>query len=68
MTLPEAILVFSQVVTSCGVLYGIWISYRNSRKIDAVHRSTDGLAERAEQMAMHLGIEQGKAEEKANPT
>jgi hypothetical protein len=54
----------SAVVASIGAI----ISLSNSRKLDAVHQSTNGLSERAEALAKKLGIEEGKAAEKANPS
>ena len=58
----------SQLLTPVGVLAGMWVSWKNGQKLNAVHRSTDGLAERAEAFAKKLGIEEGKAQEKANPS
>ena len=65
----------SQLLTPVGVLAGVWVSYKNGQKLnqsnvklDEVHKSTNGLAERAEKLAKKLGIEEGKAAEKANPT
>ena len=70
------------ILTACGTLLssivaaiGVVFSVRNSRKldvnndkIDAVHRSTNGLAERNEAIARKLGvvegIQQGTAREK----
>jgi len=58
----------SQLLTPVGVLAGVWVSYKNGQKLNAVHKSTNGLAERAELFAKRLGIEEGKAAEKANPS
>ena len=65
----------SQLLTPVGVLAGVWVSYKNGQKLnqsnvkrDEVHKSTTGLSERAEALAKKLGIEEGKAAEKANPS
>jgi hypothetical protein len=63
-------------VTAVAVAFcGMRISQRNSHKIDAgavkleqVRKTTNGLSERNEILARHLGIAEGKATEKANPT
>jgi hypothetical protein len=55
----------SAMVTSLG---GMIVGLRNSRKIDAVHKSTNGLSERNEAIARKLGVEEGKREEKGNPS
>jgi hypothetical protein len=47
---------------------GVRISLGNSRKIDAVKHNTDGLAHLAVSKAQELGVAEGKAAEKANPT
>ncbi len=59
---------FSQLITAVGVLTSAALSWRNGRKLDEVHKSTNGLSERAEALAKKLGVEEGKAAEKANPT
>jgi hypothetical protein len=59
---------FSQLITAVGVLTSAVLSWRNGRKLDEVHKSTNGLSERAEALAKKLGVEEGKAEEKKNPS
>jgi len=63
------------VISACGTFltaltsaYGVMVSQRNSRKLTELHESTNGLASRNEAIAQKLGIAQGKAEEKRNPT
>jgi len=65
----------SQLLTPVGVLAGVWVSYVNGQKmnrqgdkLEALHRSTNGLSERNEAIARKLGIAEGKEQEKANPT
>jgi hypothetical protein len=58
----------SQLLTPVGVLAGVWVSYKNGQKLNAVHESTNGLDKRNEAIAKKLGVEEGKAAEKANPT
>jgi hypothetical protein len=54
----------------CGSLGTLWLTYRNGKKGDArgmvvgakleeLHKSTNGLSERAEQLARKLGVEEG---------
>lgn len=57
---------FAQILTAIAALGGLAISWRNGRKIEAVHQSTNGMSERNEQIARKLGVEEGKAEEKAS--
>jgi hypothetical protein len=58
----------AQLLTSIAVV-GSWIqSWRNSKKIDEVHKSTNGLAMRNEAIAEKLGIAKGKQQEKDNPS
>jgi hypothetical protein len=70
------------IITSCGTFltaitsaFGVVVSQRNSRKLDstiavvaAVHESTNGLSQRNEAIARKLGVAEGTAAEKANPT
>jgi hypothetical protein len=49
-------------------LAGVVVSLRNSRKLDEVHKTTNSLAVRNEQVAKELGIAEGKATERKNPT
>jgi uncharacterized membrane protein len=69
VTIPEGT---AQLITSIGILItsltGLVVSVRNSRKIDDVHKTTNSLAERAEERAHQAGVAEGKATEKANPT
>lgn len=58
----------SQLLTALAVLGNCALSYRNSRKIDVVHKSTNSLAQRNESIARELGITEGKQAEKDNPT
>lgn len=62
------LLAISQVLTPLGVLFGIWVSWDNKRRLKDVHDSTNGLAQRNEQIARQLGKAEGKAEEQASPT
>lgn len=64
----EWLLVISQVLTPIGVLLGVWVSWDNKRRINEVTKSTNGLAQRNEQIANDLGRMQGAAAEQANPT
>lgn len=41
---------------------------RVETKVEEVHRSTNGLSERNEAIAKKLGVAEGKAAEKANPS
>lgn len=75
MTGPDVALIITSLGTFATALGGAIVSLRNSRKIEAVdikvekvHESTNGLTKRLESSAKKLGIEIGKAEEKANPT
>jgi hypothetical protein len=47
---------------------GAVVSLGNSRKLDEVHKTTNSLAQRNEAIAKQLGIEEGKAAQKASPT
>jgi hypothetical protein len=58
----------SQLLTPVGVLAGVWVSYKNGQKLNAVHKSTNGLSERAEALAKKLGIAEGKEQERVNPS
>jgi predicted exporter len=65
----------SQLLTPVGVLAGVWVSWLNGQKMNRqrdsiaeLHRSTNGLSERNEAIAKKLGIEEGKASERANPS
>lgn len=58
----------SSVVSAFMALKNRSISLENGRKLDAVHQSTNGLAARNEAIAKKLGVEEGKAAEKANPS
>ncbi len=68
-------MIFSDVlqsVTAIGVLYAIWKSERDHReakasrkvladKVDVIHKTTNGLSERNEAIAMKLGVAKGTA-------
>lgn len=59
---------FAQLLTAFAVAGNCAISYRNSRKIDVVHRTTNSLAQRNEAIARELGVAEGKKSEKDNPS
>jgi hypothetical protein len=68
MTIVEfGILATLSVNTVFGVC-GLVISWGNRTRLAEVHKSTNGLSERNEAIARKLGIEEGKATEKAHPT
>ena len=63
------------IITACGTLLtavtgavGIFVSLRNSRKLDEVHKTTNSLAERNEAIAKELGVAEGKASVEARPS
>jgi hypothetical protein len=64
MTGSEVALIITAVGTFTTSLGSVIVSLRNSRKIDEVHRTTNSLAKRNEEIARQLG----RADEKANPT
>jgi hypothetical protein len=68
MTITEGALLINSFATLVGVSGGLFLSARNSRKLDVVKENTDGLAQRNEGMAHAAGKAEGKADEKANPT
>jgi hypothetical protein len=68
MSGTEIALIITALGTFMTSLGSVLVSVRNSRKLDAVHESTNGLSIRAETLAKALGVEQGKAAEKANHT
>lgn len=53
------------LLTSVVSAFNALVALRNGRKLDAVHKSTNGLSERAEVLAKKLGVEEGRAAEKA---
>jgi hypothetical protein len=57
MTLGEV----GQLLTGVAALYAAVMGARNGKKLDAVHKSTNGLSLRNEQIAHKLGIEEGTA-------
>ena len=57
MTLGE----IGQLLTGIAALYAAIMGVRNSKKLDEVHKSTNGLAERNEAIAKKLGIAEGTA-------
>lgn len=73
---PQIILAVSTLVTSIGaVIIGLRNGAKSEKRshvtnarIDEVHELTNGMSKRNESIAKALGVEQGKAEEKANPT
>ena len=63
---------FAQFMLGCGSLGTLWMTYRNGKKGDArgamvgtkleeLHKSTNGLSIRAEQLAKKLGVAEGTA-------
>lgn len=78
MTTGEAAQVITAVAAMGAMLIsavGLLVSFLNRQKIDGVkahvekvEHATNGLSARNEAIAKKLGIEQGKAAEKANPT
>jgi hypothetical protein len=58
----------SQLLTPVGVLAGVWVSYKNGKKLNEVHRTTNSLAQRNEEIAKQLGVKEGIEQQKANPT
>jgi len=64
MTIGE----FAQLVTAFAAVGALVNSMRNSKKIEQVRQTTNGLAQRAEKLSHEAGVVQGKADEKANPT
>ena len=49
--------------------FGAWLnSLRNSRKIEQVRKSTNGLASRNEAIALKLGVREGIQQEKDHPS
>lgn len=64
MTISDA----TQIVTVVVLVANMLISLRNSRKLDAVHKTTNSLAERNEAIAKELGVAEGKAAERASPS
>jgi hypothetical protein len=61
MTGGELAQVITSLATLVGVVGSVAVSLRNSRKLDEVHKSTNGLAARNEAMAQKLGIAEGTA-------
>jgi hypothetical protein len=60
------------IISACGTFltaltsaYGVMVSQRNSRTLQELHASTNGLSERNEAIAKKLGIAEGKATERA---
>lgn len=58
----------AQILTAIAAVGGVVLSWLNRRGIEAVHKSTNGMSERNEQIARKLGVEEGKATEKASPS
>jgi hypothetical protein len=63
--LAQVITALATLVASVGAFL---VSLRNSRKIEEVHRTTNSLSQRNEQLAKDVGIAIGKKEEKDNPS
>ena len=55
----------AQLITSVATLIGVAgstaVSLRNSKKLEEVHKSTNGLAMRNEEIAKKLGVFEGTA-------
>lgn len=63
---------FAQLLTAFAVaatfVRGWAADRRADRKLDELHRTTNSLSERNEAIAKKLGIEEGRAAERANPS
>ena len=57
MTIGEV----GQLLTGIAALYAAVMGVRNGKKLDEVHKSTNGLAERNEAIAKKLGVAEGTA-------
>jgi hypothetical protein len=57
MTIGEV----GQLLTGVAALYAAIMGARNSKKLDEVHKSTNGLAARNEAIAKKLGVAEGTA-------
>jgi len=75
MSLTEVSLLIGQSAALVTALAAALSSWRNSRKIDAsaqdvkrLEKNTNSISERNEAIAKQLGIVEGKATEKANPS
>lgn len=66
MTAAEVSLIMTSVGTLLTTVASVWVSLRNSRKLDEVHRTTNSLAQRNEAIAKELGITEGIKQEKEN--
>lgn len=71
MTIAE----FAQLLTAFVVAGNFVVSLRNGRKadrnsekLDQVHRTTNSLAQRNEQIARELGVSEGRQAQKDNQT
>lgn len=58
----------TQFIIALAILGNAVLSWRNGRKLEKVHQSTNGLATRNEAIARKLGVLEGTAAEKANPS
>jgi uncharacterized membrane protein len=68
MTGGEIALVITSIGTLITSIGSVLVSLRNGQKLNEVHRTTNSLAQRNESIAKQLGVNEGRAAEKANPT
>lgn len=64
----EIALIITALGTFMTSLGSVFVSMRNSRKIDDVHRSTNGKMEELLKLTAKSAKAEGIAQEKANPT
>jgi hypothetical protein len=55
----------TSIATLIGVVVGSLISLRNSAKIAEVHRTTNSLAKRNEEISRQLGVKEGAEQERS---
>jgi len=58
----------AQLLTALAAVGGLVVSILNRRSIAIVHKTTNSLAKRNEEIAQKLGEQEGRAAEKANPS
>lgn len=68
MTWGEGAQLLTALAVAATFVRGWMADRRADRKLDALHVTTNSLAERNEAIAKKLGIEEGRAAEKANPS
>lgn len=68
MTGTEIALVMASGATLITSITSAVISLRNAFNIQRIERNTNSISQRNEDIAKKLGIQEGKAAEKANPT